>query len=136
MVSEKSSRVVEVILSAIRPVQLLAGKVLGVGLLGLLQVGLIAFVGLAIAVPSGAIGLPDSTAETVGLVFVYFVLGYALYACAFAVAGSIVSSQEDSQTTTTHHPISSRTCTFLASRSTFKSNFLFQKSPWLLGVPG
>ena len=100
VVSEKSSRVVEVILSAIRPVELLAGKVIGVGLLGLLQIGLIAFVGLAIAVPSGAIALPDSTVETVALVLVYFVLGYVFYGCAFAGAASLVSRQEDSQSTT------------------------------------
>lgn len=100
VVAEKSSRVVEVILSAIRPVQLLAGKVLGVGVLGLLQIGTIAAVGLAIALPSGAISLPSSTAETVALVFVYFVLGYLFYGCAFAGTASLVSRQEDIQSTT------------------------------------
>ena len=53
VVAEKSSRVVEVILSAIRPVQLLAGKLIGVGLLGLLQIAAIAAVGLVIAIPGG-----------------------------------------------------------------------------------
>lgn len=100
VVTEKSSRVVEVILSAIRPVQLLAGKVLGVGLLGLLQIGTIAAVGLAIALPSGAISLPSSTAATIALVFVYFVLGYLFYGCAFAGTASLVSRQEDIQSTT------------------------------------
>jgi ABC-2 type transport system permease protein len=100
VVAEKSSRVVEVILSAIRPVQLLAGKVLGVGLLGLLQIGAVAVVGLAIAVPSGQISLPSSTAETVALVLVYFVLGYLFYGCAFAGTASLVSRQEDIQSTT------------------------------------
>jgi ABC-2 type transport system permease protein len=101
VVSEKSSRVVEVVLSAIRARHLLAGKVIGVGLLGLVQIGTIAVAGLAIAVPAGAVSLPPSTAETVALVFVYFVLGYAFYGCAFAGAGSLVSRQEDSQSTTT-----------------------------------
>ncbi len=100
VVAEKASRVVEVILSAIRPVQLLAGKVLGVGLLGFLQIATIALVGLAIAVPSGVIHLPSSTAETVVLVFVYFVLGYLFYGCAFAGTASLVSRQEDVQSTT------------------------------------
>jgi ABC-2 type transport system permease protein len=100
VVAEKSSRVVEVVLSAIRPVQLLAGKVLGVGLLGLVQLGTIAVVGLAIAVPSGQISLPSSTAETVILVLVYFVLGYLFYGCAFAGTASLVSRQEDIQSTT------------------------------------
>ncbi len=101
VVSEKSSRVVEVILSAIRARHLLAGKVIGVGLLGLVQIATIAVAGLAIAVPAGAVSLPASTAQTVLLVFVYFVLGYAFYGCAFAGAGSLVSRQEDSQSTTT-----------------------------------
>jgi ABC-2 type transport system permease protein len=100
VVAEKSSRVVEVILSAIRPVQLLAGKLIGVGLLGLLQIAVIAAVGLAIAVPGGAISLPHSTFETVVLVLVYFVLGYVFYGGAFAGSASLVSRQEDTQSTT------------------------------------
>jgi ABC-2 type transport system permease protein len=93
--------VVEVILSAIRPHQLLAGKVIGVGLLGLLQITAIAVIGLAITVPAGDFSLPASTPETVALVLVYFVLGYVFYGCAFAGAAALVSRQEDSQATTT-----------------------------------
>jgi ABC-2 type transport system permease protein len=100
VVAEKSSRVVEVILSAIRPVQLLAGKLIGVGILGLIQIGAVAAVGLAIAVPGGAISLPHSTVETIVLVLVYFVLGYVFYGGAFAAAASLVSRQEDTQSTT------------------------------------
>jgi ABC-2 type transport system permease protein len=100
VVVEKSSRVVEVILSAIRPVQLLAGKLIGVGLLGLLQIALIAAVGLAISIVGGAVTLPGSTFETVVLVLVYFVLGYVFYGGAFAAAASLVSRQEDTQSTT------------------------------------
>jgi ABC-2 type transport system permease protein len=100
VVSEKSSRVVEVVLSAIRSDQLLAGKVLGIGALGLVQIGLIALVGLAIALPSGEVELPASTPETLLLVLLYFVLGYLFYGCAFAAAAALVSRQEDSQSTT------------------------------------
>lgn len=100
VVSEKSSRVIEVILSAIRAHHLLAGKVIGVGLLGLIQISIIALVGLAIAIPAGAISLPESTAETVLLVLIYFVLGYVFFGCAFAAAAALVSRQEDSQNTT------------------------------------
>jgi ABC-2 type transport system permease protein len=100
VVTEKSSRVVEVILSAIRPTQLLAGKVIGVGLLGLIQITLIGAIGLAIALVGGNVSLPSSTAETAILVLVYFVLGYAFYGCAFAGVASLVSRQEDAQSTT------------------------------------
>ena len=88
------------ILSAIRPSQLLAGKVIGVGLLGLVQISIIGGAGLLIALFGGDLSLPDSTAETVLLVLLYFVLGYAFYGCAFAGVASLVSRQEDSQSTT------------------------------------
>ncbi|HEX4305165.1 MAG TPA: ABC transporter permease [Solirubrobacterales bacterium] len=100
VVAEKSSRVVEVILSAIRPVQLLAGKMIGVGILGLIQIAAVAAVGLVIAVPGGSISLPSSTFETVVLVLVYFVLGYVFYGGLFAASASLVSRQEDTQSTT------------------------------------
>ncbi len=95
VVQEKASRVVEVILSTIRPVHLLAGKVLGIGLLGLGQLLVIVGAAVAAAVPTGALELPESTASTAVLVGVYFVLGYLVYACMYAISGAIVSSQED-----------------------------------------
>jgi ABC-2 type transport system permease protein len=97
VVTEKSTRVVEVVLAAIRPVQLLAGKILGIGALGIAQVFVIAAAGVGTALAVGSIDLPDATAETVALVLVYFLLGYLLYAAAFAVSGAIVSRQEDVQ---------------------------------------
>jgi ABC-2 type transport system permease protein len=97
VVEEKSTRVVEVILSAIRPVHLLAGKILGIGVLSLGQVLLIVVAGLGAALPTGLLDLPDSTLSTALLIALFFVLGYVLYACAFAVSGSLVSRQEDAQ---------------------------------------
>ncbi len=97
VVTEKSTRVVEVVLAAIRPVQLLAGKILGIGLLGIGQVALIAGVGVGVALAIGSLDLPATTAEAVVLVVLYFLLGYLLYAAAFAVSGAIVSRQEDVQ---------------------------------------
>ena len=100
VVEEKSSRVIELVLSAIRPVELLIGKVVGIGLLGLVQLGVVAGVGLGTALATGVVDLPDTAASTAALVVLFFVLGYAFYACAFAVAGAIVSRQEDIQSTT------------------------------------
>lgn len=97
VVTEKQTRVVEVILSSIRSINLLSGKVVGIGLLGIAQVLLIAIVGVAAALITGSVDLPETTAESVILVLVYFLLGYLLYACAFAVSGAIVSRQEDLQ---------------------------------------
>ena len=100
VVEEKSSRVIEIVLAAIRPLQLLTGKVVGIGLLGLGQVLVVGGTGLAAAALSGQVELPDATATLAVTVVVFFLLGYAFYACTFAVAGAIVSRQEDLQSTT------------------------------------
>jgi ABC-2 type transport system permease protein len=95
VVEEKTSRVVEIILGTTSPRQLLAGKVLGVGLLSLGQLLLVVVAGLAAAVPVGVAKLPHATVGVAALLVLWFVLGYALFACAFAAVGSLVSRQED-----------------------------------------
>jgi ABC-2 type transport system permease protein len=97
---EKSSRVIELLLAAVRPLNVFVGKIVGIGFVSLLQIAVTVGAGLAVALALGEIDLPASTAEVAALVVVYFALGYALYGCAFAVAGSIVSRQEDIQSTT------------------------------------
>jgi ABC-2 type transport system permease protein len=98
-VEEKQNRVVEVILSRVRPWQVLVGKVGGIGLLGLLQLVVLAgaayvsaelgdFSGIDVA----AIGVPI----IISLIF-WFILGYAFYAFLYAAVGSTVSRQEDLQ---------------------------------------
>lgn len=101
VVEEKSSRVVEVLLATLRPSHLLRGKILGIGLLGLAQLLLIALVGLFASSAVGTLEFPSGAIATVGLVLVWFVLGFFFYATMFAVAGSIVTRQEDLQTTMT-----------------------------------
>jgi ABC-2 type transport system permease protein len=99
VVEEKATRVVEVLLAAVRPVQLLAGKVIGLGLVGLIQLVAIGVVGLAVAIAVDAISLPASAFPTIGWVLVWFLLGYGFYSSLFAVAGAIVSRQEELQNT-------------------------------------
>ena len=101
VVEEKSTRVVEVLLAAVRPVQLLAGKIIGIGLVGLIQLAIIGAIGLAVAVAAGTITLPPDAAGTIGSVLLWFLLGYAFYSSMFAVAGAIVSRQEELQNTAT-----------------------------------
>ncbi|HEX5493924.1 MAG TPA: ABC transporter permease [Mycobacteriales bacterium] len=95
VVEEKSSRVVELLLAAVRPWQLLAGKILGIGALALGQLVLISGVGLAAAVGGGSVRLSLVTLGIVGQVFAWFVLGYAFYSSAYAAAASRVSRQEE-----------------------------------------
>jgi ABC-2 type transport system permease protein len=101
VVEEKSSRVVEILLATIRPWQLLAGKIIGIGVLGLLPLALTALVGLAVASATGAIDLRSADLGTLGVVLVWFVLGYLFYASIYAISGVIVSRQEDLQSSST-----------------------------------
>jgi ABC-2 type transport system permease protein len=108
VVEEKSSRVMEVILNAARPVQLLTGKVVGVGAvagvqyLAILAAGAVALLiqgpvsEMILGSGGGSIELPEGL--TIGLLLefvVYGVLGFMLYAVLYAAAGSLVSRQED-----------------------------------------
>ena len=94
VVEEKANRVVEVIVAAVRPRHLLAGKVIGIGLLGLAQVALIG--GLtAILLAAGLFDAPTSLGGSVALLVPWFALGFALYAVAYAAAGAIASRTQD-----------------------------------------
>jgi ABC-2 type transport system permease protein len=95
VVEEKSSRVVELLLATMRPWQLLAGKILGLGLLGLGQMVVIGVVGVTAALALDVVEVPGEVIGTVVTVVAWFVLGYAFYASVFAVAASLVSRQED-----------------------------------------
>jgi len=101
VVEEKSSRVVELLLATMKPWQLLAGKVLGLGLLGLAQMLVIAVVGVAGALTFDVVDLPGRLIGTVATVVAWFVLGYAFYASVFGAAASLVSRQEDLASVTT-----------------------------------
>jgi ABC-2 type transport system permease protein len=101
VVEEKSSRVIEVLLATIRPKDLLAGKVIGLGLLGLGQMMLVAVLGLAAAAATGALEIDGDLLGAVALSLAWFLLGYAFYAAAFAVAGALVPRQEELQSSTT-----------------------------------
>ena len=94
VVEEKSNRVVELILSTVRPRHLLVGKVVGIGLLGLMQLALVA--GLAaVLFAAGVYDAPSSLGRSVALVVPWFALGFALYAVAYATAGALAAQQQD-----------------------------------------
>lgn len=94
VVEEKSNRVVELILSTVRPRYLLAGKVIGIGLLGLAQLALVA--GLAsVLLAAGVFDAPTSLGSSLALVIPWFALGFALYAVGYATAGALASRAQD-----------------------------------------
>lgn len=97
VIEEKASRVVEMLLSAIRPKQLLAGKIVGIGALGLCQLAVIGGFAIALGAATGAIEDPATAIRPALLVFGWFVLGFAFYASLFAAAGARVSRMEELQ---------------------------------------
>jgi len=101
VVEEKSSRVVEVLLSTIQSRDLLAGKIIGLGILGFVQVLVLAGVGLSAAAASGALVVDGDIVVAAALAVGWFVLGYAFYAGLFACAGAIVPRQEELQSSMT-----------------------------------
>jgi ABC-2 type transport system permease protein len=123
---EKNTRVVEILVSSLRPTHLLWGKLLGVGAVGFTQLGVwltaAALLGTYGAVVAGVVrpgaSLPrfPIALPVLGLVAVFFVSGYFLYASLYAAIGAMVSSTEESQQVST--PI----------------NILLGFSPALLGV--
>jgi ABC-2 type transport system permease protein len=97
---EKSSRVVELLLTTVSPRRLLTGKVAGTGLLGLGLLVLPGAAALAAGRLAGGKGLPSAAPEAIALVVLWFLLGYALYSVVYAALGALVSRHEDLDTAT------------------------------------
>jgi ABC-2 type transport system permease protein len=97
VLEEKASRVVEVLLARIPPRALLAGKIAGIGLLGLAQIGVTALAALVAATAVGSAGVPAVRGSVLAWALVWFVLGYALYATVYGALGSLGSRVEDAQ---------------------------------------
>jgi ABC-2 type transport system permease protein len=96
VVEEKTTAVVEVLLARLRAHQLLAGKVAGIGFVGLVQFAVAIAAGLVSLTISGA-SVPDEVWVALPSMLFWFVGGFALYATLFALGGSFVSRQEDAQ---------------------------------------
>jgi len=101
VLEEKSTKVVELIVSSTSVRSLLAGKVIGIGMLGFAQ--LVFLVGLALGAGSllDLYELPTGTVATAAWSLVWFMLGFAFYAVLNAAAGSLVSRTEDAQAAAT-----------------------------------
>lgn len=97
---EKENRVMEVLLSSLRPLQLLTGKVLGLGAIGLLQMAVWTALALFVFRDSGSpmsnITLPSLSVGAWVLIVLHFVVGYLVYASLFAGLGAMASSVKES----------------------------------------
>ena len=102
IIEEKSSRIFEVLLATIRPEEMLAGKILGVGAVGLTQVGVwmaAAFVLGSTSLAAGLVGagrMPLSPTQ-IGFFVAYFLFGYLLYSSIAAALGAMTNSEQELQ---------------------------------------
>lgn len=102
VIEEKSSRVVEILLATIRPGQLLAGKVLGIGIMALIQVVLFAATGVISAMAAGLLSAGDISIGVSAISLLgWFFLGFAIYVSLFGGLAALVSRQEDAGVVTT-----------------------------------
>jgi ABC-2 type transport system permease protein len=97
VVEEKQSRVVELLLATITPWQLMAGKVIGLGAVGLLQLVILSTVAGVGAGAAGLLALPGAAFGMFVMVVLWYLLGFFLYASLYAAVGSPVSRQEELQ---------------------------------------
>jgi ABC-2 type transport system permease protein len=108
VVTEKTSRVVELLVSATKPRAMMTGKILGVGAAGLAQIAIWCTIGALLFSNQDAIlrlfgaepkasFLPSLTGAQIGVAVIAFVLGYLFYSAMFAAVGAMVSSEQDSQ---------------------------------------
>ncbi|SRR5690348_15698857 len=102
VLEEKTSRVMEVVLSSATAKQLMAGKVLGVGAVGLTQIAIWIALGILFSSPA-LIGAKSAMAGielplgALPAFAVFFVLGYMLYSAMYAALGAMVNSEQEAQ---------------------------------------
>jgi ABC-2 type transport system permease protein len=122
VVEEKQSRVVEVVLSTVRPRDLLMGKVLGIGVLGIFQLIVFVVAGAIAAQLTDRFELPATTPVAVVMLVIWFILGYALYSTALGFLGALASRTEEASNAST--PV-----TLIAFLSYFASIFVVVDDP-------
>jgi ABC-2 type transport system permease protein len=97
VMEEKASRVVEVLLATVRPIQLLAGKVIGIGAVALAQAVALVVFALTLAYAVGSSLVHGAAPLVVAATLVWLVLGYAFYSWVYAAAGSLAERQDQVQ---------------------------------------
>ncbi|MGA8723570.1 MAG: ABC transporter permease [Acidimicrobiales bacterium] len=98
VMQEKSSRVVEVLLATLRPIELLGGKVIGIGLVAFGQATLIVVFALVVGQAVGSDLLHGTEPLVLACELLWLILGYAFYCWLYAAAGSTAERQDQVQT--------------------------------------
>jgi ABC-2 type transport system permease protein len=97
VVEEKATRIMEILLATIQPSRLLAGKVIGIGLVGLLQLTIVGAAALVAVQVTNIAAIPALGLASILADIFWFLLGFLFYATAYAAVASLVSRQEEVQ---------------------------------------
>ena len=97
VMEERTNRTIEILLSSVSPDQLMRGKILGLGLLGITQMTIYIFTAFIANYYKGWGILEYSQ---IPVLLIYFLLGYLFYACIFAMFGTFFTSEQEAQQST------------------------------------
>ncbi|HEU0174380.1 MAG TPA: ABC transporter permease [Blastocatellia bacterium] len=104
VMEEKQSRIIEVLLASVNPFDLMLGKVIGIGLVGLTQYVIWAVSAMSLsalsagaAIAGAAFDMPKVSVSLMIFFMSYYLLGYFLYAALYAMIGAVVSNEDDGQ---------------------------------------
>ncbi len=104
VIEEKTNRIVEVIIASVRPTELMLGKIVGIGLVGLTQYLIWSLVAMNLSLPAiagmmaaGASGAPTIPLSMIGYFLLFFILGYFLYASIYTAIGAPFNSDQEAQ---------------------------------------
>jgi ABC-2 type transport system permease protein len=104
VIEEKTNRIVELIIASVRPTELMLGKIIGIGLVGLTQYLVWSLVAMNLSLPAiaglmamGEAGAPMIPLSTIGYFLLFFILGYFLYASIFTAIGAPFNSDQEAQ---------------------------------------
>ncbi len=107
VIEEKSNRIVEIVISSVRPTELMLGKIIGIGLVGLTQyaiwcilamnLALLSGSGLAIALGLGKATIPTIPMSTLAYFVLFFLLGYFFYASIYTAIGAPFNTDQEAQ---------------------------------------
>ena len=97
VIEEKETRIAEILFSSIRSFPLMMGKLIGVSLVALTQLGIwaLAFVIISLWAAGGSITIPHIPLVMFGYFIVFFLMGYFIYATIYAVVGSMVTTTQE-----------------------------------------
>jgi ABC-2 type transport system permease protein len=103
VIEEKTNRIVEIVIASVRPTELMLGKILGIGLVGLTQYGVWCLLAMNLSLPgiagmiAGDAGVPQIPLSMIGYFILFFLLGYFLYASVYTAIGAPFNTDQEAQ---------------------------------------